>query len=372
MQTNILNIETECETRKERNQGWCHAIDFPGMLYFLVTYAGSYGSSQQDLQRMLIMKNFRQLADDVYLTGNPSDFDLTKVGNGLLYDSKQEPAVFRFGNNRIDVINPMLFRYGEKVSVTRAQLDFGWWKFTFVEATPEMTVVFNPLDNTEESWDIMKNATSMLPDTASTDMKFRFAFCGYPSANDVSAPVEMFDFQHSLLMEHAGLVFSACSSPMSGNQVLVTLSGSCAPNPANGICITADTFYMAGSARGYKYSASLDLAAAIIGGTENGLSGHSGENLYQYKQRTFSESMVFASEIMAQRSRMLSGKLSDLIASGKVSRDSEQAACASSYARLAGALNVVSSAGGLDLMAALSSAADAYSELKSKGCELVK
>ncbi len=349
------------------------------VLYFLVTYAGVYGSGQQDIQRSLIMKNFRQLADDVYLTGNAQVFDFSKMGKEIYFDTKASPAVFRFGNNYMEITNPLFFRYGDIVSVSRGGLEFGWWSFNFVVATPDMVVVFNPLQNTEEIWDVMKSVVEALPDTSATSAKMMYAFCGYSGASDVSTPVGKFEFQRALGLSYETTSFYLCSAQLPANYVLVTVSAGCAPNPVSGICVKPDgSFYMAGSDRGYDYMDGLDIVAAIVGGTGSDIRGHAGENLYIYKQASFRESMKLAADVMAQRAQLLSGELSGIITSGRLEQDSEPAACVSLYIILANSLRAVSSelanpdyySSKIALKDALSQASSAYGALASKGCEV--
>lgn len=348
------------------------------VLYFLITFAGAYSSSQQDTQRSMIMKNFRQLADDVYLSGNPFDFDLSKIKTDVYFDAGPEPPVLRYGNYQTGMANPMFFRYGDSVSVTKGQLDFGWWKFGFVEAVPEMTVIFNPLETSEAAWNAMRNITAALPDTIAAKTKFMYAFCGYPGAADISQPVERFDFQRALSLSYETVNFYSCSAAIGGNNILVTVSSGCTAG-RSGICVNPNgVFYIEGSDKTYYFMDGLDIAAAIIGGTNSDIHGLAGENLYIYKQKAFRSAMKLAADIMAQRAQLLSGELSGLIASGRIESDSEPAACASSYIRLVTALRSLSSAlsqpdyyqNNQDTVSALSGASAAYRELAARGCEL--
>lgn len=351
------------------------------ILYFLVTYAGVYGTGQQDVQRSLIMKNFRQLADDVWLTGNPSDFDFSKMNEEVYFDARQSPPVFRFGNSNMQVTNPMFFRYGDSVFAGRSQLDFGWWKFSFVVAAPEMVVVFSPLQNTEQVWGIMRDITALLPDTTAVNTKLRYAFCGYPGGRDISSPMEKFEFQRALGLNYETATFYSCSAQLPSNYILVTVSVGCSQSPSAGICVNPDgLFYIAGSDREYAYMDGLDIIAAIIGGTGSDMRGRASDDLYAYKQAAFRESMKFAADIMANRAQLLAGKLAALITGRRIEYGSEPAMCAGNYILLSNALQQVSAElaqpdyynNNQALLVALSQSKAAYDALAANGCEVPK
>jgi hypothetical protein len=355
------------------------------VLYFLITYAGSYGESQKDVQRSLIMKNFRQLADDVYLSANPYDFDLSKFGASIYFDATASPPMFRFGNNEMEVDTPVFFRQGESLSVTRSALDYGWWSFAFVEAVPEMTVVFNPLDVTDDAWTVMKNITSALPDTIQTSTNVRYAFCGYPGPSDVTTPLERFEF-YTLLsdFDFEGTTFYDCLAAMETNYELVTVSSACSSG-YRGICVNqaSGVFYIHGSADGHPYNDGLDIAAAVIGGTyDDGIHGINGEALYLYKQSALRKQMRLAAEITAGRARMMHDSLYEMVMDGRIAAGSDPYSCIAMYDQLRAAAEGVRAVLYYDnyyedatfranLRSALAQASAAYAGLASKGCELL-
>ncbi|MFQ5647980.1 MAG: hypothetical protein ACE5FW_01975, partial [Candidatus Aenigmatarchaeota archaeon] len=84
------------------------------ILYFLVSYAGVYAGTQEDIQRALIQRNFFRVVQDVYYTGTPFTFtDFARAQLDISIDPT-EPAglVTKLGKFPFPV--PMIFAPGDE------------------------------------------------------------------------------------------------------------------------------------------------------------------------------------------------------------------------------------------------------------------
>jgi len=290
------------------------------ILYFLIYYSAVYSEMQRDTQRVLILKAFKKTAQDVYLTGIPINFSqFSKLEFDLYFEGTAEPPKLRSSVSSMIVMTPLFFAQGDNIFIERLDLDYGWWKFDFVEAVPDMTIIFNPLENTEEIWDMMKNITKTLPDTTNFRPKVTFGFCDGINLDENlcgGKPCERYDFLNILNQQHGGVGFSKCTAGMDKEKYrLVTVSSSCRHGFADkGICIVPSqtdigNFYINGSAETYIYKDPLDLVSAIIGGDSVSIYGIGAEELFKYKNKILGNRMKIMSKVMAQRSVLISGRL---------------------------------------------------------------
>ena len=190
--------------------------------------------------------------------------------------------------------------------------------------------------------------------------------------------MDKFNFQRIINLDSAGASFDACVAQMGSSSVLVTVSGACSEYSTADVCANPDgVLYIGG--KGLKFMDSADIVAAIIGGTQGGINGVAGENLYLYKQRIFRSSMRLAAEIMSQRARTLSSAISSYVQDGRIEQGSDPFACIALYNGLANSLDLLSSllenenyyeTSGASIQNELSISASAYRQLSLRGCEI--
>ncbi|RLI96667.1 MAG: hypothetical protein DRO99_04085 [Candidatus Aenigmatarchaeota archaeon] len=351
------------------------------ILFFLVNYAGIYSEIQEDTQRMMIISNFRKAVQDVYLTGNSVTFDdFSRLDFNIVYNGLVDPPVIRSGTGQTIIRTPMVFVPGEEVMIQREDLNFGWWKFGFVEALPEMTVLFNPMDTGVESRNIMKSIVGLFPDTTGRTPRIQFGFC---DGNTIKKPCDSgnsFCESYSFMsrIDSYTTPASKCTANLGTGYRLVTLHASCPSGMVQkGVCIVPRLpgagygyAYLNGSTEFRLYKNPLDLFALTVGDGSN-IYGPVADNLYHNVNNAFTKELLLMSEIVSQRSKLVSSKLpiSD-----------EKGECGTYYSALWAALDMmpsITSADGYyndpakvsELVTELNNAYSAYQDLVNLGCE---
>ncbi len=352
------------------------------ILYFLVQYSSNYAGFQEDVQRVTIMRNLKTTAESVHTYGNPVDFPDTS-----LYDfsscrmavNRPEPPEISCGFGEVGpVLTPMLFsaRDGEGVVVDRAEQELGWHVIYWIESMPESRILFNPLDSSEETWELMETLTSLLPSTENLEPKVTFGFCDGGSLMEdlCGGPCEKYGFLE--VLESGRAPAGRCTARLSGDHMILTISAQCRERFAeSGVCVTppsggAGLAYIRGSDLPFVYKDPFDIIALLIGGSGKDPFGKTyGERLYDYKNQVWTERLSLAAAIMEQRA---------LLVSGGYQSSGEYQECVPLYSGLASALDSVQKTlkgdyRNQDLMIRLSGelmeADSLYRQLVSLGCE---
>ena len=83
------------------------------VLYFLVNYAGSYATVQEEMRLGKIMQNFDKGVRDVYTTGNPASYDgFAKAKDEISFDVAKPPGIVtKLGKQSLSV--PAFFKQFE-------------------------------------------------------------------------------------------------------------------------------------------------------------------------------------------------------------------------------------------------------------------
>jgi len=348
------------------------------MLFFLINYSSIYGSTQADINRALIMKNFMKAAQDVYMTGNPTNFsDFSRLEFDLTFRGSSDPAVIKSNTGyvpNIPVRIPLFFVPGREVFIDRNHLDYDFWKFYFVEAVPETIIIFTITGADNEYEELTESIVRLLPSTTYFTPKVLFGFC---SGTTLIKPCGIDDFCEREQFDASGYILQqpCTNTELSAKKYrLVTISIAC--NPASrGICIEPrdDNWmgdaYMSGSR--YLYKDAADLVALIIGGEEEDIFGTvQGEMFYNYKNKVFRERLLLASKIFSQRANLIRN------------HPQSNSDCREDYLNFADALVDIQDALSepdyytsrsimLDLISSIGAAEDYYNSLIGKGCEYI-
>ncbi len=354
------------------------------ILYALLNYSGSYSVFQESGIKAKILNNFRETAQDVYYSGNAityTDFSAYDF-SGTRYEPLRNPPLIVSEAGEMDIWFPLFFVMGENVYIHRGSLDYKFWKFYFVEALPDMNIIFNPVDNTPDAWEIMQGIVELMPDTAGTERKIYFGLCDgdfYETNACGGKPCSRNDFLNAQ-STFSATRFDKCTASLPQNSRLVVISSGCTQGYANSsICIIPSgsgvgNFYISGSPEKFIYRDSLDLLSAVLGGTEQDAFGKTqGEKFYEYKNRIFGERLKIASDITAKRSLLVTGRLNP-------DTESTDYYCRSVYISLEGITNQIKSlvsnrnyytntADQTNLKNLLEQAKLNYQELVNRGCE---
>lgn len=280
------------------------------ILYFLLNYSGTYSQIQGTFQKNIIMKNFLDISNNIYLTGihlNYSDFSRVKMN--MYYRPKER--ILGFSGGSFSVRFPLLMRPAGKLYIYRNSLDYKWWKFYFVEAFPDMDVIFNPLEDDDDTWNFLIDVVGTFPSTSDTGPKVRFGFC---DGNVISEMFER-DYFRGLLQDaihSSDIYFEECNATLSKRHTLVTISQDCDQYLTNnGICMKLPDkgigyVFINSSDTAYVYKDPVDIVAMIIGGNEKGVFGVLAEDLFIHKNNMFRNEMLTATKIIGQRAMIVS------------------------------------------------------------------
>lgn len=344
------------------------------ILTVLIQYSSNYSFFGETKQRLTVLDNIKTSAAGVLSAGNPLVFK-----DSSFFDLSSCFPSFRDGESSITCgfgsVSPLSFPFlpyfapKERLFLDSGSIDYGWWRERFVTALPEMRVIFNPLEDSDRIWNTMESVVSVLPDTSGFPFNITFGFCDGDSVSDMlcnsGQPCEKTDFLGLLSNYRSSL--NKCAAHLSGYHFLVTLSDSCGPDIADGVCVkpvteTSGYVYAAGRAEPFVYGDGLDILSVMAGESSAGM----GKLLYDYKNSLMSERLSLAAKIMKERSSLLKRKHPD--------RD-----CRTIYGNLETALNGIESATedsrnspsqAESLNEKLSEAGSLYSRLRDKGCEI--
>jgi len=349
------------------------------LLYFLITYSGNYAAVQKDKQRADILLSFTHDVRSVYLTGISTNFtyfskyDFSSCSANATERSVPEIVCLNSEVSGIPIETPVIFQPGQQVYISRDSLDYGWWAFGFAEAIPNTVFVFAP-ENTDESWEVMRNIVEHLPDTSDdwSVVKVTFALCDGSQILYVGGgrPCDKSDFLSILSSGPLGAGFSPCTANPGRNMKFVTISPAC--GSTRGVCINppnskgVGNAFVEGSGKTYVYKDPLDLVALSVGGIEKDDFGITGaEKIYQYKNSVLIPRLSLAAQVMSKRSVLIAGK--------------SPSGCGPAYIQLSQVLDKIPSS--LDYASVsdmynlndnLNQAKDVYQSLLDLGCERVE
>ena len=286
------------------------------ILYILVNYAGSFSNTQTDVQRMMISNNFKKATDDVYFSGNPAVFDdFGRLDFDLMFNGAEDPAKLRSSAGEITLRTPIIFTEGEILNIEKPHpgLDFGWWRFGFVHALPELTLIFSSGDASIGARDLIKSIAGLLPDTTGRSPKIRFGFC---DGSDIIMPCSGSFCERAYFyaaVNSQQMPMAKCSvTPLPGQRMIRVSSGCSAGSEVSGACIwpnAGDYFigkaYINGSLLSYPYMSPLDLLSLIVAGDGENMYGIKSQTLYDYQNREFRQQLALMCKSHIKRTTLL-------------------------------------------------------------------
>jgi len=274
------------------------------VLIIILNFALSYtnvGESSRDVEVLISLK---KAIDDVYVTGIPTDFDINLEDVVGFY--RPPNLVTSVSAVSLDPI-PAFFVPGKEISIHRNEYDIGWWKFQFIEAVPEMKIIFVPLGTKEVVWKTAENITKYFPSTENTKTKVLFGV----GCNDTGGKNVFFflNWERDYLIKtvlpwlhEEGYEFDPCGrkegyrmltiteTPVDADFQVVPIDGEM------GYVYMNDTQHGQGT---YLYKTPLDIIALFFGG----------EDMYEYENGKFLNDLSIASDLASREASLLRGKM---------------------------------------------------------------
>jgi hypothetical protein len=255
----------------------------------------------------------------------------------------------------------------------KESIDLGWHRFRFVEALPEMTILFSFQDSDPASREMAKGIVSMLPDTAGRTPKIKFGFC---NGNIIERPCGS-DFCEGVGMISAiasAVTMSECTASP-GTYKIVAFKQSCS-GADEYVCIEPPGIQGYGHATvngtSYLHKNLLDLLVLIAGSGESNIYGPIHDSLFNYFNREFAQELEIMSGMSFQKAA--------LIDTAMPAGSTDKANCAPHYSDFRRAMQGINDIVRQDgyynendrvaaFMSLLDDAADSYAELVNYGCE---
>jgi len=295
------------------------------ILFILINYSGGYAGVQGSLNRATIIKNFITDSRSVYFTGNAinfTDFDAYDFSACEIV-WRQEPHIICVNDDEEirseELYMPVFFNTDSGVVITRNVVDYGWWEFHYVMAPSRMRVLLNPLEIDDGIWNLMKDVVSHLPDTSGFSPRTTYGFCDGAQKIEMlcsESLCEQKEFSSLLSRSHSDTSFYPCITTFSKEYRVISFSNNCnAGMSSTGICVTpkingAGKIFFYDTGVEYTYTDMADVAAAVIGGTEQDIFRKTGgENFLEFKRKIFNRLIGLAAEEMTVRSDLVITKL---------------------------------------------------------------
>lgn len=269
------------------------------ILILLLRFAGSYMQLGESSRQASMMVNFRKAAENAYTTGISGDFE---TGDAEVMLGYRPPFI----ETSIAMVNmepvPLLLLPARKLSLHRNEYDLGWWKFYFIEAMPDYSVIFVPLGDRARAMPVVGNITRFLPSSESAAAKVKFGFgC---SGSEFWFGWERYRFTEAIMprMLTDDTELATCENAeyfRSRNFTIVTVSEEMkdvdflvqpVDDDLGYVYIRSDDGYDK-----YIYKNGLDVAALLLGGKE----------FYEYVNQKLLGEMEVAADISVNEAAIL-------------------------------------------------------------------
>ncbi|MBI4021126.1 MAG: hypothetical protein HY369_02700 [Candidatus Aenigmarchaeota archaeon] len=275
------------------------------VIYFTTNYIGV----QKDAKQAATLKAFLKSAGDVYTTGDAIGFAGLE---GLISFDAHPPAGIVSSLGKAPVTFPLLLLPADDLFISANGLDLGWYDFRVVEATPRLRVLFNPVDTSDQTWDLVRGIVAAFPSTEFFDPKTTFGFCDGATVIEnlcASTACEQDDFLFELI-NPSGVAFADCTATVPEGAVVIKVIPTCSLGSSDVFCLTPPNqvglgnLYIGGEGP-VIYKDPLDVVAAVIGGGKKDLYGNSGETLFEYKNRAMRTELLAATDVLKTRVLLL-------------------------------------------------------------------
>jgi len=171
----------------------------------------------------------------------------------------------------------------------------------------------------DDTWNFMDEVVNSLPNTKGFSPRTTYGFCdGSEKIEKLCSEnlCEQREFSSLLYRSHSDTSFYPCTATLGKEYRVISFSSNCNPGILKtGICVPPRTngagkIVFVDSGAEYIYTDMADIAAAVIGKTEEDMMWKTGgENFLEFKKKIFEEMIGFAAEEMLARSNLILSKL---------------------------------------------------------------
>ncbi|MBI4173944.1 MAG: hypothetical protein HY519_04455 [Candidatus Aenigmarchaeota archaeon] len=245
------------------------------ILVFVANFAASYAQTQEDIQLWKTLTGFDQALAEAYLSGIPADYSFGRLA----------PEVQLAAGNTLEtrvgkraLLLPAIVAVGTAVAVQRNSIDYGWWSFHYLVATPGARLLFSP-DGSVAAQAIMRDIAAALPETE-TGAKSYFGFCSGNAVEErlCAGKACTQDNFLKLLASADRKPYAKCSAKQTGNYRLVRIAGGC--QDADGLCIDYASSKVVVGGQAFPYSHTMDLLPFVaMGQGQEGLAAAAQQSL---------------------------------------------------------------------------------------------
>ena len=332
------------------------------ILAFVLNYTDVFSSLQKGAQSAKTVENFKKAAEEVYLTGNPSEFGgFSRIWPEISFLANEDPPAISYASGRSAILTPVLFSPGSDILITRATEDYGWWRFDSAIALPETVIVFNPVESSQENTDIIYGIAGIFSASYAYSPNVTFGVC---SGSSIDAYMDYSGLDYRL---KSAAALEKCEAEMPENFRLAAFSSDC--TGFSGVCFAGNAAHIGEDT--FAYSDALDMAFLIIGGDKEDVFGSTkGANLFKYKKRVFAERISLASQIASKRLGLIIPELKSAMDSINAG-DFGDAACSAKYSRISGMIDSAISrlsSGNVNAAGSLMESIEAEYEEAKSGC----
>jgi hypothetical protein len=276
------------------------------ILTVLLRFSGSYMEIGESGKQVDILIDLKKTIEDVYTTGIPSDYEMQNFEKTIILYSPPT-IITSISPLNLDPV-PTLFVPGEIISVHRGEYDLGWWKFYFIEALPEMKIIFSPLNNSDVVWNTIGAIVEYFPSTENVNTKVRFGSCCNKTSYFFLLDWERENFLYILpilpkeLSESYGCEFTVCQLPEDYTRVAIS-EDFVETNVTLIVPIDNHTGFVylntSNSSEKYFYKNPMDIVSLILGGRK----------FYDYMNKKFLKELGIASDLKRREVELLIPKV---------------------------------------------------------------
>ena len=248
-------------------------IVFVFIVTIFLQMSNSYTDLKQTGRQYSVAENFVYAVTQSYISGNPSEFEGFDDPETIFYDYVPEKGVsyirFDAGQQIVAVPTFAILEKHYKILTERICDDYSWFTFCWVYAYPnEGRILFNPVTNTQDARDLMKDAIGKLPNNVG------YGLCRNTQTMDLTKE-DMLDYIDTTMPSQS---YALCTIEIPDRDRLVIIGGPMSAPEKNTINVNpstktiTDTFPVSGNQESQvgtvTYRSPSEVSVAITSGKE--------------------------------------------------------------------------------------------------------